>query len=153
MKRADLRKGAAALVVATLVGCAGGPNEQAGAVIGGVLGGALGSQVGEGKGRTAAIILGTMAGSMIGGSIGRYMDEQDKMKTAQALEYNPTGKSSEWVNPDTGNAYEVTPTRTYEKAGGQPCREFTMEATIGGKQEEVYGTACRQPDGSWQIVK
>jgi surface antigen len=24
---------------------------------------------------------------------------------------------------------------------------------IGGRAEQVYGTACRQPDGSWQLVK
>jgi surface antigen len=24
--------------------------------------------------------------------------------------------------------------------------------TVGGRAEQAYGTACRQPDGSWQIV-
>ena len=23
--------------------------------------------------------------------------------------------------------------------------------TIGGKDEKAYGTACRQPDGSWKV--
>ncbi len=31
-----------------------------------------------------------------------------------------------------------------------PCREFTRTITIGGHRETGYGTACRQPDGSWQ---
>jgi surface antigen len=44
----------------------------------------------------------------------------------------------------------MTPTNTYETAQG-PCREYSMEALIGGKQEQVYGTACRQSDGSWKM--
>ncbi|WJW74368.1 RT0821/Lpp0805 family surface protein [Thiohalobacter sp. IOR34] len=133
-------------------GCAGyqGSNEQAGMIIGGVLGGVLGSQVGKGHGRTVAIIAGTLAGAAIGGSIGRSMDETDRLKTAQTLENVRTGVPSSWRNPDTGNQYTVVPTRTYETAEG-PCREYTIDAVIGGRKETAYGTACRQPDGSWKI--
>ena len=127
-----------------------GPKEQTGMVIGGIVGGVVGSQVGSGRGQTAATIIGTLAGAAIGGSIGRSMDETDKLKTAHTLETVRTGVSSQWKNPDTGNEYVVTPTRTYETTEG-PCREYTVDATIGGKPETVYGTACRQPDGSWKI--
>ncbi len=119
-------------------------------VIGGVLGGALGSQVGSGRGRTAAIIAGTLAGAAIGGSVGQSMDEVDRMKTAQTLESVRTGVPSQWVNPDSGHQYTVVPTRTYETTAG-PCREYTIDAVIGGQKEQVYGAACRQPDGSWRI--
>jgi len=119
-------------------------------VIGGVLGGVLGSQVGKGHGKTAAIILGTMAGAMIGGAVGKSMDETDRLKTASALETVRTGVPTAWSNPDTGNQYTVVPTRTYESTAG-PCREYTIDAVVGGKQEKVYGTACRQQDGSWQV--
>lgn len=33
------------------------------------------------------------------------------------------------------------------------CREFTQPLNIGGRAEHGYGTACQQPDGSWEIVK
>ena len=136
-----------------LAGCASyqGSNERQGMLIGGVLGGVLGSQVGGGSGKTAATIIGTMIGSSIGQSVGQSMDELDRMKTAQTLENVRTGVSSEWRNPDTGYAYEVTPTRTYD-SGGRPCREYSIDADIGGRTEQVYGTACRQPDGDWEIV-
>ena len=135
-----------------LSGCATqGPNEQAGMVIGGVLGGLLGSEVGDGRGRTAAIIAGTLAGAAIGGSVGNSMDDVDRLKTAKTLETVRTGVPSRWVNPDTGNRYEVVPTRTYDSGAG-PCREYTIDAVIGGRDEAVYGTACRQPDGSWRVV-
>ncbi|KPK40991.1 MAG: hypothetical protein AMJ69_00270 [Gammaproteobacteria bacterium SG8_47] len=55
-----------------------------------------------------------------------------------------------WRNPDTGNGYTVTPTKTYETAAG-PCREYTIDAIIGGSTEKIYGTAGRQADGSWKV--
>lgn len=120
-------------------------------VIGGIVGGVLGSQVGRGHGRTAATIVGTLVGAAVGGAIGRSMAETDRIKTAHSLETVRTGVPSSWRNPDTGNQYTVTPTRTFDSAQG-PCREYMVDAIIGGKREQVYGTACRQPDGSWRIV-
>lgn len=153
MKR--LLVGAFALVLglALIQGCA--TKEQTGAVLGGVAGGVLGSQVGGGQGRTLAIIVGTLAGTMIGSTIGRYMDEQDRLRMAQSLETNRTNQTTAWKNPDTGDSYAVTPTKTTYPAGteSQPCREFTMTANVGGKPEQMYGTACRQADGSWKVVQ
>ncbi len=144
----------ATLVAVTLAisGCAmnHGQQEQAGMIIGGVLGGVLGSQVGGGHGRTVAIIAGSLVGSAIGGSVGRSMDDVDRMKTAETLETVRTGVPVRWHNPDTGIDYSVTPTNTYESSVG-PCREYTIDIVIGGKTEKAYGTACRQPDGSWQV--
>jgi surface antigen len=34
---------------------------------------------------------------------------------------------------------------------GSICREFSTTAIIDGKSETVYGTACQQRDGSWQM--
>lgn len=131
-------------------GCTTPPNKQdAGMVIGGVLGGVLGSQIGHGDGTTAAIIVGTLLGGAIGGAVGRSMDDTDRLKTAHTLETVRTGVPSRWENPDTGNSYTVVPTKTTETAAG-PCREYTIDAMIGGKREKVYGTACRQADGSWK---
>lgn len=144
-----------ALAVVCCVGltaCAtsGEQHEQAGMIIGGILGGALGSQVGEGSGRTAATILGTIVGASIGGSVGQSMDETDRLKAAHSLETVRTGVPSSWRNPDTGYDYTFTPTRTYEMRTG-PCREYQIDALIGGEEKIVYGTACRQADGSWKV--
>lgn len=136
-----------------LLGCtAPATQEQSGMVIGGLLGGLLGAQVGHGDGRTAAIILGTVIGSNIGGNVGRSMDDSDRLKTSAALESVRTGVPSRWVNPDTHNQYTVVPTRTYDAASGAPCREYTIDAVIGGRLEKLVGTACRQADGSWRTV-
>jgi len=135
-----------------LGGCAAqGPREESGMVIGGMLGGMLGAQAGGHHMRPIAIIAGTLIGASIGGSIGSYMDETDRLRAGQTLETVRTGVSSSWRNPDTGVQYQFTPTRTYTSREG-PCREYTMDAFIGGKRQEVYGTACRQADGSWKVM-
>jgi len=69
-----------------------------------------------------------------------------------ALENNPTNESSDWVNPDTTRSGAVVPTRTFENAQGEPCREFVTTIIIANQEEQGYGTACRQPDGSWALV-
>ncbi|MFN2310279.1 MAG: RT0821/Lpp0805 family surface protein, partial [Gammaproteobacteria bacterium] len=66
------------------------------------------------------------------------------------LETVRTGVPAQWRNPDTGNQYTVTPTHTYENPTG-PCREYSIDAVVGGRPDKVYGTACRQADGSWQV--
>jgi len=142
----------ATLMAVTLSACSTAPTRQdQGVLIGAIAGGLLGNTVGGGTGRVLATFVGTVAGAAIGGSIGRSMDETDRLNAAAAFENVRSGVPSTWVNPDTGYEYVVTPNNTYESDEG-PCREYTMDATIGGNTEQVYGTACRQADGSWQIA-
>jgi len=80
-------------------------------------------------------------------------EQQAMADTVQnALENNKSNQPSDWMNPDTGNSGGVTPIRTFADAQGRPCREFISTIIIGGEEQQGYGTACRQPDGSWQIV-
>lgn len=122
-----------------------------GAVLGGAVGGLAGSQIGKGSGNTAAIIGGAIAGVLVGGSIGRSMDEIDQTCAAQVFEHAPDRQPIVWNNPD-GGRYTVVPVRTFEPMPGRYCREYTATAVVAGRPQETYGTACRQPDGSWEIV-
>lgn len=145
-------KPAVVLLTAAFVvsGCATPPTqEQTGAVIGGALGGLLGAQVGSGSGRTAAIIAGTLAGAAVGGSIGRTMDEVDRQRVQRTLETARDNQPVAWVNPNSGTRWEATPTQTFRTAAGQDCREYTIQAVIDGRTENVVGTACRDPSGRW----
>jgi len=139
-------------LVLLLTSCATprGDNEAGGMIIGGILGGVLGHEIGGGHGRAAATIIGTMIGTSIGGNVGRSMDKTDRLNVARSLETVRTGVSTSWRNPDTGYHYSVVPTRTYD-VDNAPCREYTVDAMIGGKTEQIYGTACRQADGSWKV--
>lgn len=38
------------------------------------------------------------------------------------------------------------------QAGQRYCREYTKSVRVGGDLQSAYGTACMQPDGSWEIV-
>lgn len=140
------------LVVVLSTGCVAN-RQESGALTGAVVGAAVGSTVGKGHGRALAIWLGALVGASIGSAVGKHMDDHDRVKTASVLETQRTHASTTWVNPDSRNSYTVTPTRTYTESGGSPCREFTLDAKIGGNTEEVYGTACRQADGSWKVIK
>jgi len=128
------------------------PNKETqGAVAGGVIGGVLGSTIGDGRGQVWAAAAGTLVGALAGAQVGRQLDELDRHRAGLTLETTRTGYSKGWVNPDSGAEYSVMPTRTYDSGNGTPCREFTMDAYVGGKNEKVYGTACRQADGSWKM--
>ena len=124
--------------------------EKLGAVLGGMIGGAAGSHVGHGDSRTVATITGVVIGILVGQSIGRHMDETDQNCTGQTLEYAPDHAPVSWRDPGSGNVYTVTPLATYPAPGSRYCREYQTDAIIGGRRQQMYGTACRQPDGSWQ---
>lgn len=126
---------------------------NAGTVIGGIVGGALGSQIGDGRGKVAATIGGTLLGMVVGNSISASMGSPDQRCAAQALEYAQEHQPVAWRDPDQGIDYQLTPRKTYQDAQGQYCREYVSKATVGDQVQQVYGTACRQPDGSWRIVQ
>ena len=132
--------------------CERGPvsSEVIGGVIGGAVGGVAGAQIGKGKGKTAATIGGAIVGVLVGASIGRSMDEVDQNCVGRILEYAPDRHRINWSGGG-GEAYTVTPLRTFQTDGAY-CREYQTAATVGGKVQHVYGTACRQPDGAWKIV-
>lgn len=142
----------AGIITLSLFGCQSTPSsEGTGTVVGGVLGGVLGSQIGKGDGKTAATIAGVLVGAYLGGKIGKTMDEVDRQKAYNALENNPTNQASSWRNPDSGNAYTVTPTKTYNSASGSACREYTTDVVIDGRRETATGTACRE-NGTWRVI-
>lgn len=143
------------LIALGLTACAEGigPKETLGTLGGAALGGLLGSQIGGGSGQLAATAVGVLLGAYLGSEIGRSLDKADQLyadqAAGQALE---TNQPISWSNPDSGHSGSITPTRTYETSQGQYCREYQQTVTIGGETQQAYGTACRQPDGSWMIV-
>lgn len=135
-----------------LIGCETMSRQDMGMITGGVAGGLLGSTMGGGSGKLITVAAGTIAGAMIGGAIGKNMDDHDRARMAHALENNNLGQPAYWRNAQTGATYEVVPIRNVDVDDNPYCREYRTIAYIGGKKREVYGTACRQPDGSWRMV-
>ncbi|MEQ8815186.1 MAG: glycine zipper 2TM domain-containing protein [Thalassobaculum sp.] len=99
-------------------------------ILGGAGGAVAGAQFGQGSGKLAATAGGALLGVLLGTEVGGSLDAADAACAR----------------------YSVVPTRTYQ-ASGTYCREYTTRARVGGRTQEAYGTACRQPDGSWRIVR
>ena len=36
---------------------------------------------------------------------------------------------------------------------GRTCREYQTSVVVGGVSQPAFGTACRQPDGVWRVVR
>ena len=135
-----------------IVGCQNMSNQDVGTLSGAVAGGLLGSTIGGGRGQVLAIAAGTVAGAIIGGKIGQHMDQEDKAKMNQTLDNNSVGQPGYWRNANTGTTYKVTPVKNVTVGNNKYCREYKTSADIAGKQQQMYGTACRQPDGTWKAV-
>ena len=145
------------LLAAALTACqtAGGPKQTGGTLLGAGLGALAGSQIGSGRGQLAAVAIGTLGGALLGNSVGRSLDRADRLHAARAeraAHTAPIGQPVVWRNPDSGNQGSITPVREgRDTATGAYCREYQQTVTVNGESQQAYGTACRQPDGSWQI--
>lgn len=130
-----------------------GPKQTVGTLGGAVAGGLLGSQIGGGSGRLWATGAGVLLGGLLGSEIGRSLDRADQQYMAQASYQSlDSGRPVQWRNPQSGNYGSIQPQSGYTANNGSYCREYTQTINVGGRSERAYGTACRQPDGSWQIV-
>src|SRR5262245_417630 len=155
-------KGAAVVVLAAalMTGCEtvgetvkSNPKTTIGAAGGATVGGLIAAAA---SANPAAIAASVVGGLLVGGLVGNLLDDRDKRlqaeAAAKALESAPTGQSVAWKNPDSGHSGTVTPTKTYQSAGGTYCRDYQATVEIEGKKERASGKACRQPDGTWRIA-
>ncbi|TVR09708.1 MAG: hypothetical protein EA385_06165 [Salinarimonadaceae bacterium] len=128
-----------------------GPRQNVGMVSGALIGGAAGNVIGRGD--LGSTVAGALIGGVVGGLIGADLDERDRFLAEQAqFEAFDSGRPSRWRGERDRNVYgEVIPGPTF-RDGRDFCREYTHTIYIGGRPQEGYGTACRQPDGSWRIV-
>lgn len=132
-----------------------GQKQTVGTLGGAAAGGLIGSQFGKGTGNVIATAVGVGLGGWLGNEIGASLDSADRaeMQQAQYSAYNaPVGKTITWNNPQSGHSGTFTPVRDGTSGDGAYCREFQQTIVVGGQKQQGYGTACRQPDGSWQIV-
>jgi surface antigen len=144
-----------ASIGAALAACASdsGPKEVTGTLVGAGTGAAIGSAATGG--RVSGAVAGAAIGGMIGNRIGAGLDDEDKRRAyaaqVQALESGPSGAPVAWRNPDSGRYGSIVPGPAYE-SNGMNCRQFTHTIYIDAKPQTARGTACRNPDGTWQPV-
>jgi hypothetical protein len=56
-------------------------------------------------------------------------------------------------SPDPGLAADSAGQALAATSSQPDCHEFTAPVAAAGQREQASGRACRQPDGSWQIVQ
>jgi surface antigen len=158
---------AAIVLVALTAACASPSNpngiskQTGGAVLGGIGGAVAGSFFGKGTGQLVGVAAGTLLGAYIGSEVGASLDRADQaaMQQAEQRAYSaPMGQRVAWNGANYGSqtgAYgDVTPVRDgTDRQTGAYCREFQTNIHVNGRVETGYGTACRQPDGTWKIIQ
>jgi surface antigen len=154
-----LRKSVVAVLASSLllVACQTdnwGGGETVGTFGGAAAGGLIGNSISHGSagGTLLGVLIGGFAGNLAGGAL----DDADRRRASAAEQraYSaPVGQPITWNNPQNGNTGTITPVRDGYAANGAYCREFQQSITIGGQQQNGYGKACQQPDGSWKIVQ
>lgn len=87
----------------------------------------------------------------LAGNIEGSMNSVDKSKLTHALD-NGIGKPTHWVNPTTGIAYTVVPTKKMTIGDNPYCRQYTVTAEKDGASKDKTGTACVASDSSWRTV-
>lgn len=144
------------LAAAALAGCASnqptGSKEGLGTFVGALGGAVIGSQFGGGSGRVAGVATGALIGGFLGNRIGASLDARDQQynysASVQALN---SGVPQQWSNPQTGVYGNIQPGPA-QTINNQQCRQYTNTIYIDGQPQIARGTACRNPDGSWQVV-
>ncbi|MBM9536825.1 glycine zipper domain-containing protein [Desulfobulbus alkaliphilus] len=131
----------------TLSSCA--TKGQTGAVGGAAAGALVGQAIGH---STSATLIGAAVGTMLGYIVGNEMDKYDRQQLNHVYDRGVSNQPTSWINPDTGHQYAVTPQPAFQDPSTQRiCRRAEIEALIDGRVERTYSTACRNPDGSWEL--
>ncbi|MBF0191918.1 MAG: glycine zipper 2TM domain-containing protein [Magnetococcales bacterium] len=140
----------AALLITPLVSGCMENRAQQGAGIGALGGGLAGSLLGPSKNKEQNALIGAAIGGVLGYTVGNEMDKNDQARLNNAFETVPSRQTTTWVNPDTRAEYAVTPQPVYQSEGRE-CRQAEIASVINGRRETVMKTACRRPDGRWEM--
>jgi surface antigen len=146
------------IVAFTSVGCSAKQVGQTLAVLGA---GGAGAALGHGNGGLGlALGLFGLFGALI---TANEMQKEDQMRANAALETGYAGQVTQWVNPNTGGQFAVTPGQAFYPQQQQPqyaqaqpqsyrpvCRSMEMLADINGKRQTVHSVACRNAWGEWE---
>lgn len=82
------------------------------------------------------------------------LDAADRGCWGHALELSVEKKTVVWTNSEKRVRYRFTPTRNLQQAD-RPCREFTFQMSVMGREHLLKGVACRRGEGraeaEWEL--
>jgi surface antigen len=127
-----------------------GPGEGIGTVAGAVGGALVGNMIGAGAGRVAATVAGGLIGGFLGNRIGNALDQNAQQQAYQAqVGAVQSGHRTAWTSGGYNGYVDAGPITTDSRG---TCRPYTHTIYINGQPRRGQGVACRNPDGTWQIV-
>ena len=130
-------------------------NTAGGAIAGALAGGLLGNSVSRGPQRGAGTALGAIVGGVVGASIGNNLNCEDRSYAIDAeyrgFEAGRPHQRYDWRSP-RGASYGYLQVNDYYQDRGRRCANYTQEIWVQGRPERARGRACRQPDGTWQMI-
>jgi surface antigen len=135
---------------ASAQGCGGGPLSTStgtlvGSAVGGAAGGLVGNQFGSGTGKGVMTGLGVVGGALAGGYAGRSMEGCGHAAQRAAPQgAAPQGASHAPRRAAAAPAWAASEPRT--------CRSVISQAVIDGREQQVEGVACLDPDGVWRTA-
>ena len=88
--------------------------------------------------------------------LARQLDPVDRRQLNEALqrtlETAMSGHTNGWRNEFSRNAGTVVASPAFKNLAGQWCRHLVETITIARETRSGNGTACRNVDGTWDLV-
>jgi surface antigen len=103
-------------------------------------------------GNSAAISGGGLVGSDFGSALSATDRQVALNAEYKALEYGKPGEAIDWAGQDGTISGRVKAVQPY-RVGSQDCRQYGHEIALNGVTKASRGTACRNSDGSWNLLK
>ena len=95
-------------------------------------------------------------GGLVGGDFGGALAPSDRQLALNAeyksLEYGKAGEAVDWAGAGGVVSGKVKAAQPY-RVGSQDCRQYSHEILANGATKAVRGTACRNNDGSWNLLE
>ncbi len=136
-----------------------------GSLLGGAAGAGIGAAFGGGKGAAIGGASGLLLGALAGYQVGKRREySRPPPNYSQGYYQAPPPTYAYQPAPAyaTTPAYTApapaytTPAPAYSQSTSaydpSYCRQFNQRIVIDGIEQNAYGTACRQPDGTWKII-
>jgi surface antigen len=141
---------------ASAQGCGGGvlstsKGNLIGSAVGGAAGGLLGNQFGSGSGKGVMTGLGVVGGALAGGYVGRSAEGCDHPPQA-AAQPQPAAAPQQAVRRVSNRTAATAPAQAAQASESRACRSVLSQAVIDGREQQVEGIVCLDPDGVWRTA-
>jgi surface antigen len=106
-----------------------------GSAVGGAAGGLIGNQFGKGGGKGVMTGVGVVGGALAGGYVGRSVEGCGRAAPPAAASAPATSRPA-----------------VASSGSGRSCRFVLTQAVIDGREQQINGVACLEPDGTWKTA-